>query len=139
MKKLILILIVLIIVAAGVYIYESQIPDATVTYDGIKVEALKCPLGWDSFGRSFRASYPTPDILVKDINSTLVKPQSLIDFSFSRRPQKVEVRLWNVKPESYNYDHGRIIMPKEKGTYVFEILGQWKRGQVIYVFKVEVQ
>lgn len=139
MKKLVIISLAFIIIAAGIYIYDSKIPDATITYDGIKVEALKCPFGWDYFGSSFRADYPTPDILAKNINATLVKPQSLIDFRFSRRPQKVEVRLWNGQPESYSYDHGKIIMPKEKGIYVFEILGYWGKGQVMYVFKVEVQ
>lgn len=141
MKKNVVILIIVfaILIVAGIVTIYSQVPEIKMTYNDEKVEVQKCPFGWDSFMRSFRADYPTPDILAKDLHATVVKPESNLDVKFSRKPNVVDVKLWDDQSYSYNYDYGKITVPKEKGIYIFEVWGFWKQGEVLYVFKVEVR
>lgn len=127
------------IIIALFIIYSLQIPNLKVSYQNTKVEVLKCPFSWDTLFSNKRADYPTPPNLEKQINATTVEPESVLDFSFSKEPTNFEVTLWNDKPKIYKSNNNGIVLPKEKGTYLFAVIGVWKNGQVLYIFKITVK
>lgn len=141
MKKITALLIWLLLLLSSIsYIsYTSRLPDLKVFYNKTNVDVLKCPVGWDSFIRSFRADYPMPLELSKYINDTKVKPESPLYMKFNRKPDKIEINIWKNKSEKYEVKDNIIIVPKEKGTYIFEIWGYWKQGEILYILKVEVE
>jgi len=137
MKKLLLVTSFLI--ASLIFVNSWQIPTLKITYQNTKVEILKCPFYWVTPLRKNRTDYPAPPELAKEVSATTVEPQSFLDFSFSKKPDSFEVSLWNEKSEKYQSNSNGIVVPNMKGTYVFDVIGHWNNGQVLYVFKINVK
>ena len=137
-KRLLIGVSIIVVLFIGVSIYNSQIPNLKITYKNSKVEVLKCPFSWDMLLSGKRWDYPTPPELAKRLNATTVEPQSGLDLAFSKKPDNFEVALWNEKSERYKSDNNGIVVPSEKGTYVFAVIGYWRQGQVLYIFKINV-
>lgn len=99
---------------------------------------MKCPFSWDTLLSRKRWDYPIPPELAKEIREVTVEPQSVLKLSFNKKPNKFEVSLWNENSEKYTSDNNGIIVPNDKGTYIFSAIGYWDKGQVLYVFKINV-
>ena len=138
-KKLIIVTSILIAFFIIITAYSSQIPNLKVTHQNTKVEVLKCPFSWDTILSSKRTDYPAPPELAKEVSATTVEPQSILDFSFSKKPESFKVSLWNEKSEKYQSISNGIVVPNKKGTYVLAVIGYWNNGQVLYVFKINVK
>lgn len=141
MKKILYILLPVIILVLGVacYVfYTSQLPDLFVINEKSNIPVVKCPAGWDSSLNSFRADYPIETEIAKDIQSTKIKPNTPIELSFSRKPNRVEVTVIKDEARKKLDDSKDIISPKESGTYVYVVWAYWKQGEIFYVFKVNI-
>ena len=140
-KKLLIVasIIISLFIIIIIIAYSSQIPNLKVTHQNTKVEVLKCPFSWDTILSRKRWDYPTPPELAKEVSATTVESQSILDLSFSKKPESFEVSLWNEKSEKYQSISNRIVVPNKKGTYVFAVIGHWNNGQVLYVFKINVK
>lgn len=138
-KKLLIVVSVLIALLIIIIAYSSQIPNLKITHENTKVEVLKCPFYWDTLLSSNRTDYPAPHELAKEVSATTVEPQSILDFSFSKKTDSFEVYLWNKKSEKYQSNSNGIVVPNKSGTYVFAVIGHWTNGQVLYVFKINVK
>ncbi len=89
--------------------------------------------------KGVQAESPIPPELVKNIIPTFVVPQANVKVTFDYKPNVVDVMLWTTAgPRGYNNDDNTIIMPEDKGIYVFEIKGEWDQGDSIYAFKIKV-
>lgn len=137
-KNLLIVSSIIIALFVAITIYNSQIPDLKVTYQNTKIEVLKCPFSWDTLLNDKRWDYPTTPVLAKEISAAAVEPQSVLDFSFSKKPDSFEVTSWDEKSEKYKSNSNGIVTPNEKGTYVFAVIGYWENGQVLYIFKINV-
>ena len=110
-----------------------------VTYQNEPIEVLQGSYSWRTLFSGVEADSPIPPELVEKIPPTNVGPQSNIKVTFDYKPNNIDVFLWNdAVPQKYNIDHNRVIMPKNKGIYVFEIRAEWIQGDSIYAFKIEV-
>ena len=118
--------------------YTAQVPDITVMHKYEKLDIVKCPLVWKSVTHAVFASYPSTDILAKSLIPIIVKPKSVLDLKFSRKPSEITVVQWNGTSKIYHNDFDKVIVPKEKGIYIFEVWGHWKQGEVFYIFKLKV-
>jgi hypothetical protein len=50
------------------------------------------------------------------------------------------VRLWkDTETINQNLRENKLIVPKEKGRYVYEILGKWSQGKARCAFLIEVK
>ena len=138
-KKIMITASIIIALFLIITAYRSQIPDLKVTQQNTKVEVLKCPFSWDTIFSHRRWDYPTPPELAKEVSAATVESQSTLDFSFSKKPERFEVSVWGEKSEEYQNTSNGIVVPDMKGTYVFTVIGHWKNGQVLYVFKIDVK
>jgi hypothetical protein len=128
----------MVILFISIFIYSSQIPKLNVSYNGKKIEALKCPFSWDTLFIHKRWDYPAPNEMAENLNETLIDSEAKIDCDFSNKPDNLRVTIWDENTESYISESNEIESPKQKGNYIYSVVGQWKQGQVLYVFKVKV-
>lgn len=141
MKKILYILLPVIVLVLGLayYIfYTAQLPDLFVINEKSNIPVVKCPTGWDSYLKSFRADYPVATEIAKNIQSTKIRPQTPIELSFNRKPSRVEVTMIKDETEKKLENSKEIISPKESGTYVYVVWAYWKQGEIFYVFKVDI-
>ncbi|WP_286167824.1 hypothetical protein [Bacillus sp. 22-7] len=49
--------------------------------------------------------------------------------------------LWNQsgKEKEIKLEDDQITVPADKGTYIYEVLAEWKNGEISYTFVAEVQ
>jgi hypothetical protein len=138
-KRLYLGLFVIIFFLISIGIYSLQIPRLNISYKGEKIQVLKCPFSWDTLLSSKRWDYPAPNELAQDLADTIVEPDAKLDYKFNRKPDNFHITVWDENTESYVSETDVLEVPKDKGTYVFSVIGKWKQGQVLYVFKVMVK
>lgn len=138
-KKLIIAAIVIVIALVSCFlIYDAQIPDLKVEYKNTQIEVIKCPLGWYTLFRGTRWEYPAPPEIAKSISAVTVEPNAVLELSFSKKPKSYNVSSWNESREDYPNEENSIKVPAEKGTYIFDVIGHWDNGEVMYVFKINV-
>lgn len=138
-KKLILAAIIIVIVSVvGFIVYDARIPDLKVEYKKTQIEVIKCPFGWDTLFRGARWEYPALPEIAKKISAVTVKPEAVLELSFSKKPKSFNVSLWNESREDYPNEENSIKVPAEKGPYIFDVIGHWDNGEVMYVFKINV-
>ncbi|MBC9785084.1 hypothetical protein H1S01_11250 [Heliobacterium chlorum] len=112
-------------------------PQPTVTYEGNVVPVAQGTFGWTNV----QADYPSPTEIAKYIESVTVKPGAKLKVSFDDKPSDISVNHWNNSHESvkYNIENDTITVPKEEGSYIFEIYCWWMDGDSSYVLKVDVK
>jgi len=140
-KRLILVLVIIAIgfLAFVTLLIPDKPPIPKVTYQSEPIKVLQGSYGWITFTTGVEAEYPIPPELVKNIIPTSVVPQANLKVTFDYKPNDVDVMLWTeAGPREYNIDHNTVIMPEDKGIYVFEIRGEWDQGDSIYAFKIKV-
>ncbi len=139
------IILVLVLSAIGFLALETLLtpdkpPIPKLTYQGEPVKVIQGSYGWTTFTKGVQAESPIPPELVKNIIPTSVVPQANLKVTFDYKPNGVDLMLWTkAGPRGYNIDHNTIIMPEDKGIYVFEIKGEWDQGDSIYAFKIKVK
>jgi len=140
MKKGLFIRIVIII--ALFIVYYEQIPSLNITYKNSKIEVLQCPFHWDSISRgSAYYDYAPAIMLATRINATTVEPQASLNFNFSKKTDDFyfDISVDKERSEGYKSMNNEIVVPTEKGTYVFDVIGKWRQGEVLYIFKIIVE
>lgn len=122
----------------ALYTYKVQIPDIRLTCEGSEINSIKCPFSWSTFFSRKQIDYPTPTELAKTIDAADLKANSIIQISFSKKPDSIEISQWDEKSVKYLPAGQAIGTPSEKGTYVYCVIGYWKQGQVAYIIKADV-
>ena len=118
---------------------EIDIPTLKVTYNQESISVEKGGFQWTTKTQSITTDAASPDQIAEKMEGNEVPSQGELKLSFSRKPNKVTVVDWSVeKDNSYTFDDNTIIVPKEKGTYIYEIIGYWDEGHVSYTIKVIV-
>lgn len=92
----------------------------------------------DEFKGTFDS--PAPLELVKDKKPLAVKASTELKIITDYTPDELMVRLWkDTETINQNLRENKLIVPKEKGRYVYEILGKWSQGKARYAFLIEVK
>lgn len=121
-------------------IYEKMnLPTLKVAFDTKDILVEKGGYNWDTGKESIIADSASPNQIADKMEGTEVKPESGLMLDFSEKPNKVSVIDWSkVKNNSYTFDNDKIVVPKEEGTYTYEIVAEWEQGQVSFAIKVIV-
>lgn len=123
---------------------KISIPDLKISTNGFEILVSKGGYEWtNNVGLSSKetiiADTASPDQIAKTMNGNKVKPQSELILDFSEKPNNVKVIPWGeLKDTPYTFTDEKIIVPKEKGIYIYEVLGEWIQGYVSYTVKVIV-
>lgn len=118
---------------------KCNIPSLEVAYEGENLSVEKGGYSWDTGKVSINADSASPDQIADKMAGDRIKPQGHLILNFSENPNKVSVVDWSEsKNGSFNFDNAKIVVPKEEGTYIYEIIGHWKQGQVSFTIKVIV-
>lgn len=125
--------------AMSVIFYDEKIPELKIKCQNEIYKIEKFPFSWRTLTTGYQKDYVSPPELAEDMPAIEVSPNSMIHFSFSKNPSYIDVSLWNDNAESYEGNETGISAPAKKGTYVFAVIGHWSKGQVLYVFKLEVR
>ncbi len=142
-KKLILLLVIVLFLVV-IIMKVNRIPSITVTSEGKKVTTVQGSYCWNGFLNSKCEDLLSPYLLVDEEN---IEPISInqgskinIDFNPSPIDGKYEAYIWKdiEKTVKANMKGNILEAPTQKGSYVYEISADWKRGQVSYAFIIEV-
>lgn len=123
---------------------KTNIPDLKVSVDGAEILVSRCGYEWTnnvgfSKKETVTADSASPEQIADTMSGNKVKPKSELLLSFSEKPKNVEIIAWGESKENkYTYDNDKLIVPQEKGTYIYEVFGEWTQGHVSYTIKVIV-
>ncbi|HJF33954.1 MAG TPA: hypothetical protein K8V56_19490 [Sporosarcina psychrophila] len=70
-----------------------------------------------------------------------MSPNEEIKIDFKKDSEIMEVEQWIDKEstEKIKLNTNSISAPNEKGKYVYNVLADWKQGDVNYVFSIKVE
>lgn len=123
---------------------KTNIPDLKVYVDGAEILVFRGGYEWTnnvgfSKKETVTADSASPEQIADTMSGNKVKPKSELLLSFSEKPKNVEIIAWGESKENkYTYDNDKLIVPQEKGTYIYEVFGEWTQGHVSYTIKVIV-
>ncbi len=123
---------------------EIEVPSLKVVHDNESISVEKGGYQWTkNLGlfqkQSVIADSASPDQISETMEGDEVPPQSELKLNFSEKPNKVTVADWSISKDSaHTFKDNTLILPKENGTYIYEIIGYWDEGQVSYTIKIIV-
>lgn len=123
---------------------EISVPDLKISTNSFEILVIKGGYEWSNNVGLFRqetvnADSATPEQIAETMDGNKVKAQSELILDFSEKPNNVNVIAWGEsKDNTYTFTNEKIIVPTEKGIYIYEIIGEWNQGHVSYIIKVIV-
>lgn len=89
---------------------------------------------------SVTTDHASPNQMAEHLKPIPVKPDQKVRVKIEDNPVR-KVYLWNEtgKEREIKMDDNQITVPSEKGNYIYEVLAQWKNGEISFTFVAEVQ
>lgn len=121
---------------------EPNTPSLSIVWDSQSVLVEKGGYKWTTKDGLFNEIFfvvdsASPDQIAANMEGNKVLPQSELKLKFSEKPSEVAVIDWSESKDNvYTFKDNSIIVPKESGTYIYEIIGKWSQGQVSYTIKI---
>lgn len=145
MKKLLSILTIIITIFISCSCSNSSdeqfnIPTLTITANGEIIPIEYGCYKWTENNQGIVVDTASPDEIAKDMAGSKLPPKGTLNLKFTKKPNKISVISWGKsKDENYTVTKNTITLPEKEGTYIFEIFGEWKEGNVSYITKVIVK
>jgi hypothetical protein len=149
MKKYLGTLIILITLGIGGYfvigLFNVKPPSPSITVEDKKVEVAQGSHCWDGLINAGCVDMTSPPELIKfhELKPVVVSPESELKIEFKNTPQEntLNVNQWltNEKTENVQVKDNRIVLPKEKGVYAYDVSARWEKGDSSYAFVVEIR
>lgn len=147
MKRLLASLILLCLIALGIYAFQigTRPPEPTVTVAQENVQTTEGSYCWDGLLKSgcVDKEYMSAYHMGNTKKAVVVKPNATIMINFNREPidGTLEVEKWLNEDEVEGIDLIRetFTAPSEKGLYVYHIMAHWKQGGGSYAFALKVE
>jgi len=149
MKKSLSILIVLVVLAVGVYyaigLFNVKPPTPSITVEEKKVESVQGSYCWEALLRGVCADMISPPELIEfqELKPVVVSPQSRLKIEFKKEPKEntLIVNRWltNGEIENVPISDNVVLLPNEKGIYVYDVSARWDNGSSSYAFVIEVK
>lgn len=118
---------------------EINIPELGIVFDTENITVEKGGYSWNYDGKSVIVDAASPNQIAENMTGNKIEPNAELTFKFSEAPNKLTVVDWSeIKNNLFDFNNDKIIAPKEKGTYIYEIIGEWEEGQVSFTIKLIV-
>ncbi|URT68859.1 hypothetical protein [Cytobacillus firmus] len=84
--------------------------------------------------------HASPNQMAELLKPIRVKPEQKVKVKIEDDPV-MKVFLWNEtgKEKEIKLEDDQITVPADKGKYIYEVLAEWKNGEISYTFVAEVQ
>ncbi|KUO50272.1 MAG: hypothetical protein APF76_11210 [Desulfitibacter sp. BRH_c19] len=146
MKKFLSILSVLVVLIIGVYfIYTSEPPSPTITVGGKNIASAQGSYCWRGLLNGKCVDMVSPPEIIREsgLKPIIVSPEAQLKIEFRNKPKEnsLGVNIWvsDQETEVVPLNGNVLIVPKEKGVYVYDIFAGWEKGSSSYAFVIEVQ
>lgn len=149
MKKFSITLLVLIVLAFGIYfvigLFNAKPPSPIITVEEKKIEVAQGSYCWDGLYNSICVDTLSPPMLIDhhEIKPVIISPESELKIEFNKEPNKntLGVNRWlnDNEVKNISLSNNVLIAPKEKGVYVYDVHARWEKGDSSYAFVIEVR
>lgn len=82
--------------------------------------------------------HASPNQMAEHLQPISVKSGQKVKVKIEDNPI-LNVFLWNQSGKEIKLEDDQITVPADKGTYIYEVLAEWKNGEIAYTFVTEVQ
>lgn len=147
MKKFLITFLVVLVI--GLYLVigllNSNPPSPIITVDDKKLEVARGSYCWDGLFHASCVDTISPPMLIKhhEIIPVIVSPESDLKIKFKKEPEEntLGVTRWlsNNEVEEVSIKNNVLVVPKEKGVYIYDVHARWEKGDSSYAFVIEVQ
>lgn len=121
---------------------SRDIPTIHITMEDKEIPVERATYEWQEKGKTKEVEKGTPNEVAKGMESQIAEPNTLVQVYFDKKDemQKAFIRKWdNQTASDVKHDGYRFRLPKEQGTYVYEILAYYPTGNMQYILKVDVK
>ncbi|WGG46284.1 hypothetical protein [Rossellomorea sp. DA94] len=146
MRKALAISNIIAVIAIILFIiqpFRTAPPTPNVTAGEVSIPTTEGSYCWDGLlsGGCVDKAYSSVVAMAGEDHPTSVSPGEEITVTFKKKPQKIGAEKWvgEEQVESVNMKNHMIVVPDEKGVYVYHLVAHWKQGDGSYVFSVEVK
>ena len=142
-RVLVLLLSIMFLGIVGCNVESGMdIPDLEVMYEGEAIEVMKGGYNWTTKSglwgeESVIVDAASPQDIAKGMKGNRVPVGAKLDLVFSKKPISFKVVNWGEPGEcELTAAPDTLTIPEEEGTYIIEVIGEWKEGQISYTFKI---
>lgn len=146
-RKIFTLIITIGLIIIGLFAFEpfsSAPPTPIVKAGDTKIPTTQGSYCWNGLFsvQCVDKVYTSPIDMAKEHKPTVVSLSEEIKIDFRKEPlaETMKVEQWiDEKYEKLEVKNNLIVMPKEKGVYVYFVSAEWKEGGGSYAFSVEVK
>ncbi|MCY9550067.1 hypothetical protein [Lysinibacillus xylanilyticus] len=146
MKKVLISLLAVVVLVGGINIvFNLKPPKPTITIEKNTVEVTQGSFCWNGLINVQCVDKISPPDLIKqqDLKPVVVSPGAELKIEFNRKPLEntLGASIWFNKNEMENVplNDNALLVPKEKGVYIYSVSAHWKKGSSSYNFVIEVK
>ncbi|WP_233208668.1 hypothetical protein [Planomicrobium sp. MB-3u-38] len=149
LKKFFITLLILVGLGFGIYfvvgLFNPTPPSPTITVDEKELDVARGSYCWEGlFNATCADTIPPPELIQHHkIEPVIVSSESELKIEFEKEPNEntVGVTRWlsNNEVEGVSLNNNVLIVPKEKGIYIYDVHASWDKGSSSYAFIIEVK
>ncbi|MGL5328426.1 MAG: hypothetical protein ACRDD7_04090 [Peptostreptococcaceae bacterium] len=142
MKKISIIIISIILLGVtGCKNYKSeidepQIPNLQIKSNDTDITVEKGSYEWNIDNVYIIADAASPLQIGEKLEGNKISSLDKLELKFTVEPKDINIVLWEDDDNQINLNKSNITLPKEQGTYIYEIIGYWEKGKVSYTTKI---
>ncbi|MFC5602781.1 hypothetical protein [Sporosarcina koreensis] len=146
MKKVLISLLAVVVLIAGVYIVSNlKPPKPNITIEDNTVEVAQGSYCWGGLISGQCVDMISPPELIKhhELKPVAVSPGAELKIEFNRKPLEntLVASIWfsNDEVEDAPLNDNVLVVPQEKGVYIYSVSARWEKGSSGYAFVIEVK
>lgn len=145
MKKVLISFLVLVVLVFGInFVFNLKPPKPTITIENNTVEVAQGSYCWRGFITQCVDMISPPDIFKHhELKPVVVSPGAELKIEFNRKPLEntLDASIWfsNDEIENAPLNDNVLLVPKEKGVYIYSVSAHWEKGSSSYAFVIEVK
>ena len=148
MKKVLIsfLVVVVVVLVFGInFVFNLKPPKPTITIENNTVEVAQGSYCWRGLINAQCVDMISPPDIIKHhgLKPVVVSPGAELKIEFNRKPQEntLAASIWfnNDEVENVSLNDNVLLVPKEKGIYIYSVSAHWEKGSSSYAFVIEVK
>ncbi|WP_197205641.1 hypothetical protein [Cytobacillus firmus] len=143
-KKIFILFIIsfTIIILSAKNEYTPKPPILTVNSEKISIPTTQGSYCWNGLLKDICVDMVSPPELINS-KPIIVPENTSLKLNFSKKPKKnsITVNIWdnNISSKKVDFKNNILKVPKEKGTYIYDVNAEWQKGNSSYVFVIQIK